>query len=457
MENGNSVEKFFQEKTNAGFGKKKILIIIVAVIIALGAGGAFRAVQAKTFPKSTKINGVDVSGLNKKEAEEKINKESNRVTIVEDGKEPTDVETMYTYDTDAALQKKLMLSSLDPRLWVGVGVNYGMTLKVKDGVKETAEALSAALPDAEGVALTSDAYIDLDKMEIVAEVQGNNTDFVKLSEKIADQRDREPRNEKFQFDRSKFAASPAVKSADLKAELAFDKKYLANGLNMNSPEGYVYHVTPQQLSKVIVYEKSEPKYSKEGATAVVEEIASTYSRKNLTVKTLAGNKTMRNFALSDSFDKEKTAESLYKAAKEGGEGQLVVADGAAEAVATHVEINLSSQTVSVVSNGTATFSTPVVTGGPGYRTPTGIYKIKYKATHVTLRGKNADGTDYESPVNYWMPFNGGIGFHDANWRGAFGGSIYVGSGSHGCINMPPSVTGRFFGMVSAGTVVYVYQ
>lgn len=118
------MEKFFQEKTNAGFGKKKILIIIAAVIIALGAGGAFRAVQAKTFPKSTKINGVDVSGLNKKEAEEKINKESNRVTIVEDGKEPTDVETMYTYDTDAALQKKLMLSSLDPRLWVGVGVNF---------------------------------------------------------------------------------------------------------------------------------------------------------------------------------------------------------------------------------------------------------------------------------------------------------------------------------------------
>ena len=39
-------------------------------------------------------------------------------------------------------------------------------------------------------------------------------------------------------------------------------------------------------------------------------------------------------------------------------------------------------------------------------------------------------------VTYWMPFNGGIGFHDATWRGCFGGQIYIWSGSHGCVNMP---------------------
>ena len=35
-----------------------------------------------------------------------------------------------------------------------------------------------------------------------------------------------------------------------------------------------------------------------------------------------------------------------------------------------------------------------------------------------------------------MPFNGGIGFHDASWRSKFGGTIYQYSGSHGCINLP---------------------
>ena len=49
----------------------------------------------------------------------------------------------------------------------------------------------------------------------------------------------------------------------------------------------------------------------------------------------------------------------------------------------------------------------------------------------------ADGTyEYESHVDYWMPFNGGIGFHDASWRSKFGGTIYQYSGSHGCINLP---------------------
>ena len=62
----------------------------------------------------------------------------------------------------------------------------------------------------------------------------------------------------------------------------------------------------------------------------------------------------------------------------------------------------------------------------------------YKEKDRILRGKKLpDGTyEYESPVSYWMPFNGGIGLHDASWRGKFGGQIYRTNGSHGCINMP---------------------
>ncbi len=40
--------------------------------------------------------------------------------------------------------------------------------------------------------------------------------------------------------------------------------------------------------------------------------------------------------------------------------------------------------------------------------------------------KKADGTySYEQPVTYWMPFNGGIGFHDADWQPYFGGDRYL--------------------------------
>ena len=55
-----------------------------------------------------------------------------------------------------------------------------------------------------------------------------------------------------------------------------------------------------------------------------------------------------------------------------------------------------------------------------------------------------------------MPFNGGIGLHDATWRGSFGGEIYRNSGSHGCINMPYEKAKELYEKVDAGTVVHVY-
>ena len=70
----------------------------------------------------------------------------------------------------------------------------------------------------------------------------------------------------------------------------------------------------------------------------------------------------------------------------------------------------------------------------------------YKQKDQVLRGtRRADGTyEYESPVKYWMPFNGGIGLHDADWRSKFGGTIYQTNGSHGCINLPPKVAAQVY-------------
>ena len=39
-------------------------------------------------------------------------------------------------------------------------------------------------------------------------------------------------------------------------------------------------------------------------------------------------------------------------------------------------------------------------------------------SNLTLKGKNDDGSNYSSFVNYWMPFTKdlSIGMHDASWR-----------------------------------------
>ena len=69
---------------------------------------------------------------------------------------------------------------------------------------------------------------------------------------------------------------------------------------------------------------------------------------------------------------------------------------------------------------------------------------------------NAGGGSYSSHVSFWMPFNGGQGLHDATWRSSFGGSIYRGSGSHGCVNCPYSTAAVLYKYVEEGFPVIVY-
>jgi lipoprotein-anchoring transpeptidase ErfK/SrfK len=121
---------------------------------------------------------------------------------------------------------------------------------------------------------------------------------------------------------------------------------------------------------------------------------------------------------------------------------------------TYVDIDISSQKVRYVRNGKIIFATSCVTGNvaAGHSTPTGTFKVQSKTRNTILRG-----ADYASPVKYWMPFAGGVGLHDANWRSSFGGSIYKTNGSHGCINMPPSVVPKLWKLVRVGTVVVVHK
>ena len=71
--------------------------------------------------------------------------------------------------------------------------------------------------------------------------------------------------------------------------------------------------------------------------------------------------------------------------------------------------------------GSIIFDSDIVSGDIRYddrATPPGIFTLYYKKSPDVLRGaKKPDGTyEYETSVTYWMPFNGGIGFHDATWQ-----------------------------------------
>ena len=120
---------------------------------------------------------------------------------------------------------------------------------------------------------------------------------------------------------------------------------------------------------------------------------------------------------------------------------------------TYVEIDFTKQHLWFYKNGNLITEGDVVTGNMSnnWGTPAGTYRLNYKERNATLKGE-----DYASPVNYWLPFNGNIGIHDATWRSEFGGEIYMTNGSHGCINSPYELAKKVFENIEAGTPIVCY-
>lgn len=127
---------------------------------------------------------------------------------------------------------------------------------------------------------------------------------------------------------------------------------------------------------------------------------------------------------------------------------------------TYAEVDLSSQYMWFIQDGTVVLESGIVTGNPnkGYATPQGSYTLTYKTRNAVLKGAlRADGTrEYETPVSFWMPFNGGIGFHDATWQSSFGGSRYLSNGSHGCVNLPYSVAEQLYSLIQDDTPIILH-
>lgn len=128
---------------------------------------------------------------------------------------------------------------------------------------------------------------------------------------------------------------------------------------------------------------------------------------------------------------------------------------------TYAEVDLSTQHMWYISNGTVVFECDVVTGAPGLDTPAGVFNILEKKRNKTLVGNIDPATgkpEYETPVDYWVRVTWtGIGFHDATWQSAFGGQRYVqGYGSHGCINMPLSAAATFYDLISVGCPTVIH-
>ena len=163
-----------------------------------------------------------------------------------------------------------------------------------------------------------------------------------------------------------------------------------------------------------------------------------------------------------TLDTDSTAQELEEALKEKKKGTLEpvyfttgLCRDKNDIGNTYVEIDLTNQHMWFYKNGSLIVDTPVVTGNPqkNNETPSGgVWSLKGKYRNATLKGEG-----YATPVDYWLPFNGGVGIHDLQKRYYFGGSVYNGAGSHGCINTPLAAVKLIYNGIGDGTPVVVYK
>lgn len=120
---------------------------------------------------------------------------------------------------------------------------------------------------------------------------------------------------------------------------------------------------------------------------------------------------------------------------------------------SYIEIDLTNQKLWVYKDGEIAVTSDIVSGmmNTDRQTPAGAYAIYYRQSPAVLKG-----ADYVQPVSYWMPFNKGIGLHDAVWQSSFGGDACYYRGSHGCINLPLDKAGEIFETVRKDYPVLCY-
>jgi lipoprotein-anchoring transpeptidase ErfK/SrfK len=280
--------------------------------------------------------------------------------------------------------------------------------------------------------------------------------------------------------------------ADLKAELDAKNEYAENEIKLQlddltlEPGMQLYEDVLEK--KGDGYEVSQSKVAK-----YVKKLAEEYDTLDTerTFTTSWNNRQIKTYGSAFGYvmNQEETVKALKEALEKKQPATVEVVfdskgytlQGENDIGDSYIEVNLSEQHVYAYKDGKQVAEGDCVSGNEsaGNGTCIGLYAVQDKLSPTVLRGekkavtktvtkKNKKGKkvkvkettyeyEYESPVTYWMQFNGGIGLHDAaGWRSTYGGSIYYYSGSHGCVNLPLDLAQTLYETFDVGTPVIVY-
>lgn len=440
---------------------KKILIIILSFIAVIFTflGIAFFVLdnnyKTKFLPE-TKINNIDVSNITADEVDDIINNQYvNAYSLIVKNRTKdfqiygTDISLKSNYKSEDLLKKQTLFDAFKDK-------NYTIKNNISINNDELIDLLNKKLFQNSAEPKNAEIHKTENGFEITPEDNGTTLDKETVTEKI------------------KQAILNGEKEIDLEnnyknAEITKENEELksrVNKLNNIAKKKIflrVYNGDVDEIGFNIFGQFIDENLNvdKEKIKKYVEELKNKYdtANKRRVFTTVSGSNIELSGPYGYTINQNKEIKELIKNVldENNTERELIYSkkgkfDGT-EFGNKYVEVDLGNQIVYLVENGEVTYQSNCVSGNlrKGRQTPEGIYSITYKQRNAILRGQ-----DYSSPVKFWMPFNKGIGLHDASWRNKFGGAIYKNNGSHGCINLPVDSAKVFFDNVEAGTPVICY-
>lgn len=457
---------------------------VLALSISLAAVGIAMAEEGgdTVFVPGTSVNGLGIADLTVDEAAERIGSfytKDYTLTIKErGGKQETITGEQIGFSVklpDGFLQEKLNQQNAGGRVFGPDVDNKYKTDMVSSFQRERLEQSIQALDCITGNGATAAAdarisdYAEGEAFTVIPEIRGNQVDPEKAAEAIC----AAVHTGAMEVDLEALGCyiEPRIYSGDETLKALCDTMNQCREMEITYIIGEESQVLPavEICSWITGASEGQIQVDREKAGAWIGNLAAQYDTAGKTrqFSTVSGRIAEVTGPYGWKIDQAAETDALIAMIRSGQSqtrepqyASTAAVRGEQDWGSTYAEVDLTGQHVYLVKDGAVIWDAPCVTGNISkkYDTPPGIFPLTYKQKDKVLRGaKRADGTyEYESPVSFWMPFNGGIGFHDANWRSSFGGEIYKTGGSHGCINLPPDRVPAFYEKVYKGMPVICY-
>lgn len=461
-----------------------VLLSILGVIVVAAVAGFFTArwyYQDKAAPGIT-FAGVSVAGQNRAQLADTVKQAVNATKITVTDQQGNTV-TASLKDLGVTVNEQQTVSELvsaknaNPFMRINPFAKQSVKLAATTDKLALSEYLTGKLitPDQQAIASTI-SYDDASSKFVVNAGRGGQTPVIDTVTKAVDQAIDQPgsvRTASVSYTQTDMPISEAA------AAQAADQANagLALTVTVNNGDATTYKIPAATIASWTTTTADPAKgtiavsYNKQ---AISEYMAGELGRHLNQTKTnqvdlvdASGNvimtktKGVNGVAIKDTAT---VADQVYSALSGNRSATLTVAsdvtkfDTEQQKVTWKIVVDRSKQTATVYNNDQVVQTFNVCTGKTGkHETTPGNYFIYLKYKVQDMRGSNDDGSRYLTPGVKWISyFNGGQGFHTANWNASgIASGDPTGHGSHGCVNMNEADAKWIYDNCPEGTLVQV--